>query len=310
MLPASIATNYEKELKKYSKFGKNLLKSTWFLVDNMKPNELKEYNITNKKKKNWISDYKKKANDNTTHVNKEIKYTEADSIELKEINEAISLILQHKYNFIKYNGITKISLEKYTEGFFSNALIVIDEAHNFIRGFVNNSHIINTLYGNIINAKNSKILLLSGTPLINKPFELSSLINLVKGPIVQYEIKLNDSNFDIHLLDKNQYIDVIKFKKNVIYIELTPYGFVKKNNEIILAKWDKDNEAIIKDIIKFLINLKINVDTKYKSTIFNSLPRIEEEFNKMFVNFDDNTIINEDMVYSYQLEIQNYITFY
>jgi superfamily II DNA or RNA helicase len=295
MMPASIASNYEKELLKYSRFGKNLLKSNWFFVEHMTQSELSEYGITNNKKKNWISAYKRKSGDTTTIVHTEIEYKNADSTNLKGINESISLILQHKYNFIKYNGITKSGLLKYTEGFFSNALIIIDEAHNFIRSFVNNSTIINKLYGNIINAKNSKILLLSGTPLINKPFELSALINLVKGPTIQYEIKLNDNNFDINVLKDNKYIDEIKFKKNVIYIELTPHGFVKINNKIIQEKWINSNEGIIQNMIEFLIKKDIKVDKKYTSTIYNPLPHTESEFNTMFVNSDNNSILNEDM---------------
>jgi superfamily II DNA or RNA helicase len=257
--------------------------------------ELYEYGIHNKKKKNWISEYKRKSGDTTTIVHTVIEYKNADSTNLKGINEAISFILQHKYNFIKYNGITKSALLKYTDGFFSNALIIIDEAHNFIRSYVNNSTIITKLYGNIINAKNSKILLLSGTPLINKPFELSALINLVKGPIIQYEIKLNDSNFDINLLKDNKYIDEIKFKKNVIYIELTPHDFVKNNNKIIQEKWINRNETIIQNIIAFLTDKGINVDKKHTSTIYNALPHTESDFNEMFVDFDDNSIINEDL---------------
>jgi len=295
MMPASIATNYEKELLKYSKFGKNLSKLDWFLVENMTHSELHEYGIINNKKKNWISGYKRKSGDTRTIVHKEIKYKNADSTDLKGIKESISLILQHKYNFIKYNGITKSALLKYTEGFFSNSLIIIDEAHNFIRSFVNNSTIVNTLYGNMLNAKNSKILLLSGTPLINKPFELSALINLVKGPIIQYEIKLNESDFDINILKDNKYIDEIKFKKNIIYIELTPHSFVKINNKIIQEKWSNNNEGIIQNIITVLINNGIKLDKKYTSTIYNVLPHIEAEFNTMFVNVDDNSIINEDM---------------
>ena len=295
MMPASIASNYEKELLKYSKFGKRLLKTNWFLVENMERSELNYYGIKNNKNKNWIPSYKK-INDTKTNVIKEIEYKNAVLADLKSINESISLILQDKYNFIKYNGITNSALAKYTEGFFSNALIIIDEAHNFIRGFVNKSNIINTLYCNIINAKNSKILLLSGTPLINKPFELSALINLVKGPVVQYEIKLNDSTFDINLLKDNKYIDDIKFKKKTIYIELTPHGFVKNNNKIIQEKWDKNNSNIIQTIIKELIISGIDVvDKKNIYNIYNPLPEDEDVFNTMFVDFDDNCIRNEDM---------------
>ena len=40
-----------------------------------------------------------------------------------------------------------------------------------------------------MSAKNAKVILLSGTPIINHPFELSFMLNLIRGPMKLYEFQ-------------------------------------------------------------------------------------------------------------------------
>lgn len=68
-------------------------------------------------------------------------------------------------------------------------IIIIDEAHNLFNSISNGSKIANEFYEMIMNTKNIKLIFLSGTPIINDPFEISICFNLLYGPIYSNNIK-------------------------------------------------------------------------------------------------------------------------
>jgi len=70
-----------------------------------------------------------------------------------------------------------------TKNAFNDCLLIIDEAHNLSNGVANGSKNAVGLYDMILKARNLKILLLTGTPIINDAFEIGILFNMVKGYI-------------------------------------------------------------------------------------------------------------------------------
>jgi len=72
---------------------------------------------------------------------------------------------------------------------FNDCLLIIDEAHNLSNGVANGSKNAVGLYDMILNARNLKILLLTGTPIVNDAFELGILFNMIKGPIYSGKIR-------------------------------------------------------------------------------------------------------------------------
>ena len=75
---------------------------------------------------------------------------------------------------------------------FDNAVIVIDEVHNFTNSLVNIKEKKNKvqrkmtkkeLYLDIFRARNARVVLLTGTPVFNKPVELAYVFNMIRGSI-------------------------------------------------------------------------------------------------------------------------------
>ena len=64
----------------------------------------------------------------------------------------------------------------------NNKLLVIDETHNLI-SMINNptSTKGQKVYNAIMDAENCRLLMLSGTPIINDPFELGIYANLLQA---------------------------------------------------------------------------------------------------------------------------------
>lgn len=62
-----------------------------------------------------------------------------------------------------------------------NTLIIVDEAHNMFNSIVNGSKNASAIYQKVMEAKNIRLLFLTGTPIINDPFELVPCFNMIAG---------------------------------------------------------------------------------------------------------------------------------
>lgn len=116
--------------------------------------------------------------------------------------------IEEKYRFISMNAsnmFEQISRAKKTQdeikfekklgklteeltsnaNYLNNTLLIIDEAHNLFNAITNGSKNALNLYDLIMSpsTKNIKLLFLTGTPVINEPFELVPCFNMLKGKL-------------------------------------------------------------------------------------------------------------------------------
>ena len=107
----------------------------------------------------------------------------AQDIIAKQIDD----IIDQRFTFIRYNGLSSANIGKYVPADgsnpYSNSVVIIDEVHNFISRISNKSDIAWKLYDLLYNATNCKVVALSGTPVINRANEVAYLMNLLRGPI-------------------------------------------------------------------------------------------------------------------------------
>ena len=103
------------------------------------------------------------------------------------IGKQIEDIIDQRFTFIRYNGLSSANIGKYVPADgtnpYSNSVVIIDEVHNFISRTSNASDISNKLYNLLYTAVDCKVVALSGTPVINRPNEVAYLMNLLRGPI-------------------------------------------------------------------------------------------------------------------------------
>ena len=136
------------------------------------------------------------------NVTKPSNFDSLDSSQKTSLDAQLNQMINAKYKFINYNGLRNDSLRKLTNNYsinpFDNAVVIIDEAHNFIGRIVNKMGRSDTLSGKmyeyLMNAHNAKMVLLSGTPIINKPNEIAILFNILRGKIKTWSFKLNIKN--------------------------------------------------------------------------------------------------------------------
>ena len=200
MTPASLRMNYMEEMK--SKCGDLMYKKNqfWEFINSRGNTELTDTlsailgvnkSFIVKQGGAWLVNVKKPSNYET-----ELTTGERVMVD-KQINEMI----REKYEFVNYNGLRSEYIKKwsvdYTQNPFDNKVVVIDEAHNFVSRIVNKLKRPTTmayrLYDFLLSAQNAKVILLTGTPIINYPNEIAVLFNILRGNIDNWVFTINEA---------------------------------------------------------------------------------------------------------------------
>ena len=170
----SLQNNYKKEITAFSK------KLNPNINDEEIESIISSYKFVTSNAKNMIKSLETKGSNNTAKPNK--KYIENIENILSDINTQ--------------------NLE--------DKILIIDEAHNLFNSISNGSKIANEFYDMVMNTKNIKLIFLSGTPIINDPFEISICLNLLYGPIYSHNIRKRN-NKDYTTILPEYYTDFKKY---------------------------------------------------------------------------------------------------
>jgi len=265
------------------------------------------------------------------------------------LNDQIDKMIEMKYQFIHYNGLRRDKLRKMTNNFetniFDDCVIIIDEAHNLISRIVNkiakekeismdktgkrekvNMSIALILYEMLLTAQNARIVLLTGTPIINYPNEIAILFNILRGYIKTWEIPLDikgsqpinkETLQEIFTREKvMDYMDYSAASKQLL-ITRNPFGFENKEkkgsgyhgvtNEKKSRKGDRgevilQERGIISDtdferkVIFILRENGIEVfPTGIRVHMYKALPDKFDEFSNWFIESGTMNIKNSDL---------------
>lgn len=199
-----------------------------------------------------------------------------------------SVKYQQHYNFISYNANNTVSQIKKI-GSLDHKVIIIEEVHNLISKIINSINGVSKqgeeIYKMLMDAQNSKIIALSGTPLINDPLEAAILFNILRGfiEITYYRILTVSSKYgerwDFEQLEKK-----LKSNKNIDYIEIN-----KINKSIEFHIKPKNYEQEYRDTCDFIDKTcyENGVSVRYLELSKVPLFPIDDEgalFNNYFVN--------------------------
>jgi len=326
LLPASLERNYMEELKKCgdSLYKKQQhwewisLKTNPEALDTLSSILNLPIEYIKRKKGAWLVNYKKENNYDTLNAN-----------EINSLDDQLDKMIESKYQFIKYNGLRREKLKNLSDNFetniFDNTIVIIDEAHNFISRIVNKLSkekdivydergnkekypyaLSLILYEMLLSATNCRIVLLTGTPIINYPNEIAILFNILRGFIKTWElpIETSDSHSKMkerleNILSKNRYLDYVNYTKDkILSITRNPYGFEskysKKDGYVGVTNHSSDNEynkGLLDDndfekrILSILKDNNINVNIpKIRIKLFKCLPDKLEDFTSMFIS--------------------------
>jgi len=289
------------------------------------------------------------------NITKPSNYNELSTSDKKVLNDQLDEMIRNKYTFINYNGLRREKFRSLTNNFekniFDDSVVIIDEAHNLISRIVNKINKISKfsekkrgpgellpqslallLYEFLLRADNCRVVLLTGTPIINYPNEIGILFNILRGYIKTWNFTLatetktvsKEKLQDIFSKEKAlDYIDYIPSSKTLT-VTRNPYGFdnkitassgykgvtnekKEKRNENGLVERDPNGAIIyeergnisdaefVKRIVKILKKNDINAETKGTTFTVNTvLPDTLDEFVNTFIDKETGKITNID----------------
>ena len=316
MTPASLENNYRKELKKCSLTG-GLLRKKWTQVQLQLPADQevlqslkKMFGITKdfvEKQKGllWLPILPKELPKERIVKSATLVRTLTED-QKQEVQKVYDFIVDQRYLFLHYNGLTNKKMDElekkddFNKDIFDDTIVVIDEVHTFISRVVNGGKIARRVYNALVSKPNIKLVLLSGTPVINHPFELCYTLNLLRGPMVEYSLSmLKDTPLPSQqaleeVLAKEKlltHIDDLRLDESQQQIKMTllPSGFVRKEADSIeVVKGPKiyDTKSWMDRCVSKL-KKSFKLSTRVKVEEYNALPDQRKDFFKLFFNMKD-----------------------
>ena len=319
MTPASLRRNYIEQLKEC---GDPLyVKNQFWKFVSLKSNEhlLDELSSTLSLSKEFI-----RENEGAWMVNvkREANYESLSSQEKNSLDKQLNEMIRNKYQFINYNGLRTQHLDKIskdgTVNPFDGAVVIIDEAHNFISRIVNKINkpdaLSMRLYEFLMSAQKSRVVLLSGTPIINYPNEIGILFNILRGYIKTWSIPLNikttekvNEAFIKKILNSGEMkgvVDFIEYKPSTKMLKITrnPFGFsgVFKGRSYKGVHLSSDGEISDEEMIEMMEKLlrKSRIELirgGISVNRFKALPDTLDEFQQYFVNIKTGEVKNKKL---------------
>ena len=166
---------------------------------------------------------------------------------------------------------------------FDNKVIVMDEIHNFAASVASSGFNAPLIYELLMRAKNIKLVLLSGTPVINNAYEIAIICNLLKGFTLAYECTLQSVITDMdtftQVIRSNKDIYNFQLENKTLEIVLTPNSFEKVEDSI-------DNFSVV--IKEDLRGKKKNFMDSFQAYMKkNKYPLLDSYTTNYYTLFDD-----------------------
>ena len=197
-----------------------------------------------------VSSIKKNKGAWMVNVTKESNFNDLNDEDKKSIDKQLDLMIRAKYTDYNYNGLNENVMKIMTKDGkinpFDNSVVVIDEAHNFVSMIVNKmkekKSISYRLYEYLMSATNARIVLLSGTPIINYPNEIGIMFNILRGYIKTWSFPIKiirdgvrpSRDKIIEWLEAGgmTQFDYVDFSGDTVTITRNPFGFINKQRAV------------------------------------------------------------------------------
>jgi hypothetical protein len=325
MTPASLNPNYMEELKKCGdEYYKKQQHWEWVdVINNVSLRDTlssilqlpKQYIELNAGA--WVVDITKPSNyDSLKRPNETDANINANQTNL---NNQLNEMIINKYSFINYNGISTVKYNELCKAGnpFDHKVVIIDEAHNLVSRIVNQLNSIYenkqqnklktrklvpmsvNIYKDLMSATDARIVLLSGTPIINYPNEIAVLFNILRGSIKTFKFTLKSTKpITLDILKSHfsplRMLDYIEYNPRTFLLTVTtnPFGFESDGKGAVVFNPNAEHlgdrqfpERII-DILKAK-----GIDVSEKSmNVYTALPDSLEEFMKEFIQSQENNM--------------------
>lgn len=204
-----------------------------------------------------------------------------------------------EYSFIHYNGLTRGTLP--TSSSLAGKTVIIDEAHNFCATSTKPNTLIAALYDVLMTAPDLRLVLLSGTPVINTPFELSRMMNLLRGPIRVFRLSVDDPAGAARELRAHPDVDAAWLDGADLKVTLLPPGFERVDATRVQRRAGDESSSIQR------VADAVHATRPPTSTTELCLPSVETEFIERFVDWENDRMLDPEL---FMRRIQGLVSFF
>jgi hypothetical protein len=167
----------------------------------------------------------------------------------------------------------------------------------------------------LLSAENCRIVLLTGTPIINYPNEISILFNILRGYIKTWTFPLNiktsrkiNKEEIVKIFSEFEILDYVDYKPSSKLLAVTrnPFGFVNVNKDGSykgVSNFKVGNRGNISDVdfVKIITSIlnknEIEINTKsIQVELSKSLPDSLESFQNFFIESTTGKLKNENLL--------------
>jgi hypothetical protein len=221
MTPASLETNYRKDFAKCSETYTRL--------------------------RHWV----RKGKAWTFEEDASPNYNDLTPSDKRDVDAMLKKQIDTTFRFVHYNGLTSTNLSKHFPGDgnpLNDCVVVIDEVHRFISIITNALGVAKktatlTVYNWLLEARNCRIVALSGTPINNRPHELGVLFNMLRGLTTTWTMTGKEADLPKEVRPTLNYVD----EGPPLVVTRTPDHFI---SEYEIKKVDGDSVPVRVGVVR------------------------------------------------------------
>jgi hypothetical protein len=260
------------------------------------------------KKGAWVIDTRHRPN-----------WDSLNDLQRASLDAQLTQAITDKYTFIHYNGIRRDGFSKLkreakskrgVDNPFNGAVVVLEEAHNFVGMIVNKlrtkSSLTYEMYQLLMSAENAKIVFLTGTPFVNYPNEMAVMFNMLRGlmRVHTYTVATKGPFSQKEAEDAIRHIstsDVVEYSPTQRKLTVTrdPTGFVRATGRGVKVHLDMQgnvNSADFDRLVRRELEARDVTIVNSELKEFKALPDNLEEFSKLFFDTTTNQLVNRNLL--------------
>lgn len=231
-----------------------------------------------------------------------------------KLDYQVNAMIHQRYKFKHLDDPGLVGkIEEYP---FDNKVVIIDEVHNLINNMVSRNKSGVRIEEALMNARDCKIIFLSGTPLVNDIFEATKIYNILRGYIKTHIFRIvagdNMINWKLvqNILKRNLYVDQMLMLKAQKTIKVTqnPKNFINNTNGsgiVFQPQRFMSSDVFVSTLHKQLeaLGYQITVSTEQ----YTALPTTMKEFEALFYNRLANKMKNKEVIKKRIVGLTSYV---
>lgn len=231
-------------------------------------------------------------------------FKDLDTGEQARINAQVEAYVSSTFRFVHYNGLTQQRVSAMVSGGknpFDSSVVIIDEVHNFI-SLVMNRKLVTPLYERMLDAVDCRVILLSGTPIVNRIAELAYIVNLIQGRQRVHELRLRGETTQESV---DEALRRLRGIRRAVYdpdgrtvsVALAPRGFevVQGPGMPMLRRVNAEDVEDVEDVARALKKRNIAVAGRSSRAAL-PLPDDPDVFDAHFVDREHGALLNPGLL--------------